>query len=444
MTRPVPHGWKQAHLDTLIETLESGSRPKGGASTETGDIPSLGGENILQDGGIRFSPVRLVSSEFHGNMGKGLLKDNDVLINKDGANTGKVGFYHNSPFEQACINEHVFLIRGYRGKLDQGFLYYTLLSPEGSKQVGSKITGSAQPGLGTGFIRNFPILLPPLNEQEGIAAVLGSVDATIDATKQVITQTRHLKHALMQALLTRGLPGQHTQFKPSPLGTIPANWEVVKLGDVAQVERGKFSARPRNDPQFYGGNIPFIQTGDITSSNGLIDSYKQTLNELGLSVSRCFPAGTLFITIAANIGDVGIASFDCACPDSVVAITGKHNKVTQPWLLYSLRERKEHLDGLATQNAQKNINLEILRPLEILLPPLPEQEAIVGILNTVDARLVKETESLARLQTLKTALMQVLLTGEVRVPVALGVSRPAEYGETSPIAVREIVRQVSR
>ena len=79
---------------------------------------------------------------------------------------------------------------------------------------------------------------------------------------------------------------------------IPHGWKTVKLEDIASVERGKFSVRPRNDPKYYGGEIPFLQTGDVSSSNGIVSTFNQTLNEEGLKVSRLFPLGTLLITIA--------------------------------------------------------------------------------------------------------------------------------------------------
>jgi len=110
-------------------------------------------------------------------------------------------------------------------------------------------------------------------------------------------------------------------YKQTEVGVIPEDWEVKAFGAVAHIERGKFTARPRNDPKYYGGDIPFIQTGDVTNSTGEITSFSQTLNQEGLKVSKLFPQGTLFFTIAANIGDVGVAAFDTACPDSLVAIT---------------------------------------------------------------------------------------------------------------------------
>jgi type I restriction enzyme S subunit len=107
-------------------------------------------------------------------------------------------------------------------------------------------------------------------------------------------------------------------YKQTEVGVIPEDWDVSPFGSLAAIDRGKFSARPRNDPRFYGGDIPFIQTGDVTRSGGKITKFNQTLNRQGLRVSRLFPKETLFFTIAANIGDVGIASFEAACPDSLV------------------------------------------------------------------------------------------------------------------------------
>ena len=117
-------------------------------------------------------------------------------------------------------------------------------------------------------------------------------------------------------------------------------------------------------------NIPFVQTGDIAAAKTFLTSYSQTLNEDGLSVSRLFPKDTILITIAANIGDTAITSFDVACPDSLVAIQ-PNNDTDCFWLNCFLETCKEELDGKATQNAQKNINLQVLKPLAVLTPPPP-------------------------------------------------------------------------
>jgi|GEM_PF-2332093 len=196
---------------------------------------------------------------------------------------------------------------------------------------------------------------------------------------------------------------------------IPSGWAMNRLETLANVQRGKFSARPRNDPQFYGGKIPFVQTGDVTKSGKHLKAYSQTLNEKGLAVSRLFPAGTILMTIAANIGDSTITGYDVAFPDSVVGINCLEG-VEPDWLYYTLQPKKHYLDRLSTQNAQKNINLEVLRPLKILSPPLPEQRRIAEILGTWD-RAIAATEALiVKSEAQKKALMQQLLTAKRRLP----------------------------
>ena len=204
-------------------------------------------------------------------------------------------------------------------------------------------------------------------------------------------------------------------YKMTEVGVIPEDWEVSKFDALANIVRGKFSARPRNDPKYYGGNFPFIQTGDVTRAGGSITSFTQTLNSSGLAVSKLFPKGTLFFTIAANIGDVGIAEFEAACPDSLVAITPLPF-VDKRWLMYELDKRKKDFEKLASPGAQLNINLEKLRPYLLPNPPLPEQRAIAKALSDTDALLASLDHLIAKKQGIKQATMQQLLTGKTRLP----------------------------
>lgn len=181
-----------------------------------------------------------------------------------------------------------------------------------------------------------------------------------------------------------------------PYGNLP-------LSKVARIERGKFSARPRNDPKFYGGEIPFLQTGDIARAGRIIQGWTQTLNELGLGVSKMFPRGTIFMSIAANIGDVAISDFDAACPDSVVAVKPR-NGFDHEWLFQSLKFSKNDLAALSTQNAQANLSLEKIEPFKVPVPPLPEQRKIAEILQTWDEAL----EKLTALRTAKERRLGVL------------------------------------
>ncbi|MCH6481414.1 restriction endonuclease subunit S [Escherichia coli] len=203
---------------------------------------------------------------------------------------------------------------------------------------------------------------------------------------------------------------------------VPKGWSEHTLDDLALVERGKFSVRPRNDPRYYGGDMPFVQTGDVTSSGTYLKSFSQTLNENGIGVSKVFPKNTILITIAANIGDTAITTFEVACPDSVVAIQPYKHVADVYWLKKYLETRKTDLDAQSTQNAQKNINLQVLKPLLILTPPYAEQKKIAQILLAWDKAISVTEKLLANSQQQKKALMQQLLTGKKRLPDENGVS----------------------
>jgi len=196
---------------------------------------------------------------------------------------------------------------------------------------------------------------------------------------------------------------------------VPSGWGATTLGRIAKVERGKFSHRPRNDPRFYGGDVPFVQTGDVTNSGGMVRTHSQTLNERGLSVSKVFPKGTLLMTIAANIGDCAILTFASACPDSLVAIQPRGECVGL-YLRYLLMIQKPRMHYLAPESAQKNINVEFLNSYPLVVPSPPEQRKIAEILSTWD-RAIEHTEKLIEAKDrLKKGLMQRLLTGDLRFP----------------------------
>jgi type I restriction enzyme S subunit len=162
--------------------------------------------------------------------------------------------------------------------------------------------------------------------------------------------------------------------------------------------------------------VPFVQTGDVSSAGTYLTDYTQTLNEEGVKVSKIFPPNSILITIAANIGDTSIASFHVACPDSVVAIQAKPNKAHFFWLKLALDTLKSELDRNATQNAQKNINLQVLRPLLFRTPPLEEQTKIAQLLSTWDKAIETTEKLIENSKAQKKALMQQLLTGKRRFP----------------------------
>lgn len=188
------------------------------------------------------------------------------------------------------------------------------------------------------------------------------------------------------------------------------------------MQRGRFGHRPRNDPRYYNGIYPFIQTGNIvkaSESNEKIE-YSQTLNELGLFTSRLFNEKVLVITIAANIGYTAILDYPACFPDSLIALTLKDNDLTLEYLNIYIRIIRQYIENLAPQAAQKNINLKQLGKLPIIVPNKDVQKEIVSIMESAYSkkiRMKKKAQSL--LDSIDTYLLQ-----------ELGITIPSEEKNT--------------
>ena len=203
----------------------------------------------------------------------------------------------------------------------------------------------------------------------------------------------------------------YKNVKHSDIHNIPAHWVEKRVKDIAILERGKFTHRPRNDPQMYDGIYPFIQTGDIAQANKYIMVYKQTLNDNGIKVSKKFKKGTLLMAIAANIGDVAIVKFDTYFPDSIVAI--KPYKSDNNYLFYLFSTTKNELNRIKITNTQDNLNLERLNSLVKFVPPLPEQKSISKYLHTKSEQIDQKIKLLIKKSAKYSELKQSLINETV-------------------------------
>jgi type I restriction enzyme S subunit len=312
-----------------------------------------------------------------------------------------------------CIGRGVAAIRGRDGIAATPFVQQVLTWIAPRILAEASAGGSTFPNITDSRLKEWPIIAPPLVEQWGIAAVLGRIQAAVAVQQTIFDRVAELKAAMMAKFFSVGIHGGDSQ--DTEAGPVPANWTVNRLIEIARVERGKFTHRPRNDPAFYGGDIPFIQTGDVTAANGRVNTYSQTLNQRGLSVSKMFPRGTILTTIAANIGDFAILDFTCAFPDSIVGITPHSSNLTE-FLCYFLQTRKAYLNHIAPRGTQKNVSLKILEPLPVALPSDDaERQEIVEILQAIDARHETAIRQCQLYQELFNVVRDQLMTGRIRV-----------------------------
>lgn len=179
------------------------------------------------------------------------------------------------------------------------------------------------------------------------------------------------------------------------------------LGDIALLERGKFSPRPRNDPRYYNGGYPFVQTGDVAGCGHRLSHYYQTLNEEGIKVSKKFNPGTILIAlVGATIGATAILEIPVYAPDSLIGITVDDTKCNNIFLENLLQFWQPELKRIAPEAARANINLKILQDIPIIDVPLERQREFASFVTDVDKSKLAVTKCLKKAEYLKEALMQ--------------------------------------
>ncbi|HEC1736968.1 TPA: restriction endonuclease subunit S [Campylobacter coli] len=167
---------------------------------------------------------------------------------------------------------------------------------------------------------------------------------------------------------------------------LPQGWEVKKLGDIAEISSG--GTPSRNKKEYWdNGTIPWVKIKDIKEK--FISTTEEFITEDGLknSSAKLFKKGTLLYSIFATLGEVAILDIDATTNQAIAGINIKENNINSLYLMYFLRSIKDEISNKGRGVAQNNLNLSILKQIQIPLPPLKEQERIVGILDESFAKI---------------------------------------------------------
>jgi len=412
----IPEDWEIQELSNFVE-IETGKRAKGGGLSE-GTVASIGGEHIDWQGNILWSDMKYIPDDFYNLLKQGMVQIGDILLVKDGATTGKVAIVKYLKYEKVAVNEHVFLIRSKTEKLSNEFLYYFLFSEFGQRQIKTRFHGLIG-GIIRNDLENVLVPIPSVIEQRGVVGVLGVFDSAIELIDKVIAKTERLKKGLMQELLTKGIG--HKEFKDTEMGKIPTTWEVVRLGDIAKLESG--GTPSRQEPRYWKGNIPWLKSGELNDAE--IYSTEEKITELGLkeSAAKIFTKGTLLIALygKGTVSKTAILGIDATTNQAIGALIPKGNsfepKFLQHCLIFQRQKLLNQLVNPSSDVGRTNIYLGTLKLFRVPLPPIREQQTIADILSTIDKRIELERKEKARLERIKRGLMDLLLTGKVRIKV---------------------------
>ncbi len=419
----MPRDWQRSRIRNVAQ-LSPGYSSTPPATDELCTIVPM--ELLSDDGEIDVTnqqPLGDVTS------GLTLFEAGDVLFAKitPCMENGKGAFVPTLPTRYAFGSTEFHVLRPAK-KIDAAFLYYATFNPVYRAYAAENMVGAAgQKRVSTRFVKDTRLFLPPLPEQQRIAAYLdascAAIDAAVAAKRRQLETLDALRDSIISRAVTHGLSPQ-AKMKSSGLdwiSEVPAHWQVRQIKRVCSLVRGQFTHRPRNDPALYDGPHPFVQTGDITAAGKYIRTYSQTLNELGLSVSKRFPKGTLVMSIAANIGDVAILDFEACFPDSMIGMIPGH-KTNLDFLYYLMRSMRGIMLRSAVQSTQLNLNYVRIGTNFAPFPPPKEQAAIAEYLDAKEheSNLISNTieTQIATLTAYRKSLIHECVTGQRRVTEA--------------------------
>jgi type I restriction enzyme, S subunit len=422
MSDSVPAGWELKPLGEFCLGIRGVSyKPSDLSLNSSSDTITLLRSNNIQDNGILLEDVQHVSCNRVKDQQKAQKNDIAVCMSNGSKRlVGKSASFRNMPKNGVYTVGAFCSIFRVNNNAHPEFVFQLFQSQPFSSQVSLSLAGSAINNLKNTDVEEYCFLKPPLPEQQKIASILTSVDTVIEKTEAQINKLKDLKKAMMQELLTKGIG--HTEFKDSPVGRIPVEWEVQQLkvlfpkivvGYVGNVNNYYCDSR---------SGVPFYRTlnvrdGFFTHNN--LKYVTRGFNDRNKK-SQIFNNDILIARVGANLGMTckvtGLNEVANIANTIIIKSSQTANSDFYTEFLCSGIGQRQILLGSAG-GAQGVFNTNLAQTLIVPVPPLSEQQKIASISASVDTGIVEIQNKLSHTKSLKKALMQDLLTGKVRVAV---------------------------
>ncbi|MBM4158536.1 MAG: hypothetical protein FJ216_07130 [Ignavibacteria bacterium] len=417
--KKLPEGWEWKKLKDLLENIESGKRPKGGVQNIKEGIPSIGAEHLNYGGGFSLNNLKFVPKEFADKMNKGIIRQNDIVIVKDGATTGKTSYISSDfPYNYAVVNEHVFIIR-VKSDVVSKWIFYILWSKNGKDQILKDFRGAAQGGISPNFINIVNIPIPQQIIQKllvkKIEKLFSELDSGIEVLKKVQEQLKTYRQAVLHVAFTGKLT-QKWRYENSESeimndesslyscyselvseSQIPKGWKSMFLGNFLKVSSGKglTSSKMKVNGKYpvYGGN-------GISGHHN-----KYMYNESKLIIGR----------VGAKCGVVHITKPKSWITDNALVCEFNLNSYNMKFLYYLFSNL--NLNKLSVSTAQPVISGAKLYKVVTHIPNLLEQQIIV---EEIESRLsvcdkIEETvkTALTQAEFLKQSILKQAFEGKL-------------------------------
>ena len=366
--------YELVNLGEVVETIESGNRPKGGVGNIASGVWSLGGEHInATNGMVDLDEPKYVSLDFYQNSPKGLLKENDILLCKDGALTGKIALLRKELNNQeAMVNEHVFILR--TSPIEkQKYIFNFLFSKDGQTLLKQNITGSAQGGINMTNLKNIKIPLPPVEIQQKIVDECEAVDNEVEQSRQTITEAKQQVEQKVRTVMN-------------------ANYEMKKIGEIAE----KLIA---------GGDVPENNFSTIKTDKFSVPIFANAIKDKGLygytSIAK-IKKPSITISARGTIGHTEVRNEDFYPIVRLIVLIPNIDLVN----IFYLNHIVSRIDFTDSGSVIPQLTVPAVSKIKIPVPPLEIQKKLVAEVEELEKTISKTQEILDNSATQKNTILK--------------------------------------
>ncbi len=408
----MPKNWKTYKLGDLIK-IKHGYAFKGDFFTNIiNENVLLTPGNFHATGGIKFNWEK--QKFYEGTVPKDyILNKNDLILALTDLTQscdilGSPAVIKDSNYYY-LHNQRLGLVNILSGELDKIFLFYYFNHSNFRNRVIATKTGSTVSHTAPERIYECELALPPLPEQRAIASILSALDDKIELNLQMNKTLEEMAMALYKHWFVDFGPFKDGEFVESELGMIPKGWEVKKLGEVFDTTSGGTPSRSKED-YYLNGEIPWIKSKELYGD--FVIEAEEKISELGLknSSAKFIQKGSILLAMYGNtVGVSSILSIDAACNQAICAISEKN--LSNIYLYLFLKINKSAILNLAVGSAQQNISQQIIKQIQILVPPKDNK-----CFNVIELYYKKIEQNLIENKVLtvkRDSLLPKLISGEI-------------------------------
>ena len=393
------------------------------------------------------SNYKMITEEGYNSCSTKLMPPGTVMIALTGATAGKVGYL---PFE-ACGNQSIVGLLPNQ-IIYPKFMFYQLMARR--KEILNDCVGSAQPHISKEYVSNMPLALPTMAEQQRITERIESMFVKLDEAKSQLetaledTEVRKtaILHSAFKGQLTKAWREEHRACENTVLeavrvysnslsnkdkkfiaeGQTEINpiemsgdivWYETKIGAISRVTNG--STPSRQCEQYWNGDIPWVSSGEVR--NNIIDVTEECITQEGYDSSsvKLLPKGTVLIAMIGEgktRGQSAVLNIEATTNQNIAAIVIEHGQINSKFLWYWLQKEYKKNREKGAGSGPQALNCQRVRELDMIVPPIEEQDAIVEIIDELMQKEMQviETinEAIDKISLIKKSILAKAFRGE--------------------------------